>query len=163
MFEIIDHYTREAGVRNLERELSAVCRKIAARQVEAQENALKASGEAAGNASKEREKEKDRGSRASASVKNTVLTVTAGNVKDYLGPRKILSDPVLTEDEVGVVNGLAYTEVGGELLRVEAVTMKGSGKLELTGSLGDVMKESGKIAYSLARTLSGRYPIPEDF
>lgn len=163
VFEIIDHYTREAGVRNLERELSAVCRKIAARQVEAQENALKASGEAAGNASKEQEKEKDGGSRASASVKNTVLTVTAGNVKDYLGPRKILSDPVLTEDEVGVVNGLAYTEVGGELLRVEAVTMKGSGKLELTGSLGDVMKESGKIAYSLARTLSGRYPIPEDF
>lgn len=137
IYEVIDHYTREAGVRNLERELSAICRKVAAAQV------------AAGEADPE--------------AKPKVLTLTAGDVKAYLGAPKVIDDPVLTEDEVGVVNGLAYTEVGGELLRVEAVAMEGTGKLELTGSLGDVMKESAKIARSIARVRAARYGLPVDF
>ncbi len=137
VYEVIDHYTREAGVRNLERELSAICRKIAAKTVE--------------------EKEADPNARMH------ITTVTAKDVKSYLGAPKVIDDPVLTEDEVGSVNGLAYTEVGGELLRVEAVTMEGTGKLELTGSLGDVMKESAKIAVSIARVRKDIYRLPNDF
>ncbi|MBQ7364609.1 MAG: endopeptidase La, partial [Clostridia bacterium] len=137
IYEIIDHYTREAGVRNLERELSAVCRKIATRTVA--------------------EKEAD------PNAKMHITTVTAKDIVSYLGAPKVIDDPVLTEDEVGVVNGLAYTEIGGELLRVEAVAMPGTGKLELTGSLGDVMKESAKIAVSIARVRSEIYHLPSDF
>ncbi len=138
ILEIIDHYTREAGVRNLERELSTVCRKIAARLVEESE-------------------------KAGEDYKGHLTVVTVKEVKRYLGAPKVIDDPVLTEDEVGVVNGLAYTEVGGELLRVEAVTMEGSGKLELTGSLGDVMKESAKIALSIVRTRAAKYALAPDF
>ncbi|MBQ4122080.1 MAG: endopeptidase La [Clostridia bacterium] len=137
IFEVIDHYTREAGVRNLERELSSICRKIAAKKVE------------------EAEKEEE--------TKSRIVTVTAKDIKTYLGAPKIIDDPVLTEDEVGVVNGLAYTEVGGELLRVESAMMEGTGKLELTGSLGDVMKESAKIALSIARVRADKYHLPSDF
>lgn len=98
VLEIIDFYTREAGVRNLEREIASVCRK-AAKNIVGQ--GLKS------------------------------VTVKAENVKDYLGVRKILPDKIYSDNEVGVVNGLAYTEVGGDLLRVEAAAMPGSGKVEL--------------------------------
>ena len=138
IYEVIDHYTREAGVRNLERELSTIARKIAAKKVEDAE-------------------------KATEDTKERIVTVTAKDIKVYLGAPKIIDDPVLTEDEIGVVNGLAYTEVGGELLRVEAVTMEGTGKLELTGSLGDVMKESAKIALSIARVRAEKYNLPSDF
>lgn len=141
--EIIDHYTREAGVRQLERELSAVARKIVCRLTE--------------------EAEKEEGGKEKEKIFAHVTTVTKESVKGYLGAPKILDDPALTEDEIGVVNGLAYTEVGGELLRVEAVAMPGSGKTELTGSLGDVMKESARIAVSLARVRAGKYHLPDDF
>ena len=137
IFDVIDHYTREAGVRNLERELSSICRKIATKKVEEAESAEE--------------------------VKSRIVTVTAKDVKKYLGAPKVIDDPVLTEDEVGVVNGLAYTEVGGELLRVESVAMEGTGKLELTGSLGEVMKESAKIALSIARVRADKYHLPSDF
>lgn len=137
ILEVIDHYTREAGVRNLERELASICRKIAAKKVEEEEKAEE--------------------------TKARIVTVTAKDIKKYLGGAKIIDDPVLTEDEVGVVNGLAYTEVGGELLRVESVAMEGTGKLELTGSLGDVMKESAKIALSIARVRADKYHLPSDF
>ncbi len=130
IFEMIDFYTREAGVRNLEREIASVCRKAAKRMVE--------SGEAS-------------------------LTVNAASLKDYLGVRKITPDCIYKEDEVGVVNGLAYTEVGGDLLRVEAVAMPGNGKVELTGSLGDVMKESAKAAISYIRSHSAELGVDADF
>ncbi len=137
IFEVIDHYTREAGVRNLERELSSIMRKIAAKVVAAKE--------------------------ADPDAAPITYTVNAKDVKTYLGAPKMIDDPVLTEDEIGTVNGLAYTEVGGELLRVEVVTMEGSGKLELTGSLGDVMKESAKIALSIARVRADKYQLPREF
>ena len=137
IYEIIDHYTREAGVRNLERELSSLCRKIAAKTVN--------------------EKEAD------PNAKAHITTVTKKDVVTYLGAPKVIDDDMLTEDEIGVVNGLAYTEIGGELLRVEAVSMEGTGKLELTGSLGDVMKESARIAVSLARVRKDTYHLPADF
>ena len=79
-----------------------------------------------------------------------------------LGPEKFKKEEILPEDEIGVVNGLAWTSVGGEMLQVEAVTMKGDGKLELTGSLGDVMKESARAAYSYIRSRADKYGIPEE-
>ncbi len=90
------------------------------------------------------------------------ITVTKSLVTDFLGPEKFKKDEILTDDAVGVVNGLAWTSVGGELLQVEAVTMKGDGKLELTGSLGDVMKESAKAAYSFLRSKADEYGIEDD-
>ena len=130
ILEIIDFYTREAGVRNLEREIASVCRKAAKQMVERGETSVK---------------------------------VTAANVKDYLGVRKITPDAIYGQDEVGVVNGLAYTEVGGDLLRVEAAAMPGNGKVELTGSLGDVMKESAKAAITYIRSHSAELGVDADF
>ena len=130
VFEIIDFYTREAGVRNLERELASICRKAAKCMVESGEPSIK---------------------------------VTAATVKDFLGPRKITPDSIYEENEVGVVNGLAYTEVGGDLLRVEAAAMPGTGKIELTGSLGDVMKESARAAITYIRSHSEELGVEADF
>jgi len=130
IFEIIDCYTKEAGVRNLEREIGSVCRKAAKIFVESDKKSLR---------------------------------ISAKNVNDYLGERKILPETVEDKDEIGVVNGLAYTELGGDLLKVEAATMPGTGKLELTGSLGDVMKESAKAAISYIRANAVKYDIDPDF
>ena len=129
--DIIDYYTREAGVRNLERALAAVARKAARRFVE----------------------EKD--------LKR--VKVTSENLSDFLGVRKLRPNGISESDEVGVVNGLAYTEAGGDVLRVEVAVLPGTGKIELTGSLGDVMKESAKIAVSFVRSIASEYGIPTDF
>lgn len=130
VLEIIDYYTREAGVRNLERELASLCRKAAKQIVESGEKSV---------------------------------TVNAEKVKDYLGVRKLIPDRIYGDDEVGVVNGLAYTEVGGDLLRVEAAAMPGNGKVEMTGSLGDVMKESAKAAITYIRSHSAELGVDSDF
>ncbi len=130
ILEIIDYYTSEAGVRNLERELAAVCRKAAMEIVEG---------------------------------KCKKVTVLPENIAKYLGARKILPDHIYEQDEVGVVNGLAYTEVGGDMLRVEVTAMPGSGKIELTGSLGNVMKESAHIAVSYLRAHAKELGISDTF
>ena len=129
--DIIDYYTREAGVRNLERSLAALARKAARRFVE---------------------------DPATKRVK-----ITSENLAEFLGVRKLRPDTVSDTDEVGVVNGLAYTEAGGDMLRVEVAVLPGTGKIELTGSLGDVMKESAKIAVSFVRSIAPEYGIPADF
>lgn len=129
--EIIDYYTREAGVRNLERSIAALARKAAKQFVEHPE------------------------------VKR--IKITADNLSEYLGPRKTIPETIADADEIGVVNGLAYTQAGGDLLRVEAVVLNGTGKIELTGSLGDVMKESARIAVSLVRSIASEYGIAPDF
>ena len=131
LYLIIDRYTREAGVRNLEREIATVCRKCAKAVVDDP------------NVGK--------------------ITVSAKNLKDYLGAPKVMPDRISESDEVGVVNGLAYTSVGGDMLRVEAAVFEGSGKLELTGSLGDVMKESARIAVSFVRSIAAELGIDPDF
>ncbi len=130
VFELSEYYTREAGVRNLEREIASICRKAAKRIVE--DPAL-------------------------------ILKITDKNVSEFLGGRKILPDTIYDRDEIGTVNGLAYTSVGGDLLRIEATTMPGTGKIELTGSLGDVMKESAKAAVSYIRSNSEKYGTDPDF
>ncbi len=127
---LIKGYTREAGVRNLEREIASLIRKGAKRI-------------------------------AQDGVKS--VTVTADNLCDYLGKIKVLPERPETNDPIGVVNGLAYTQSGGDLLKVEVAVMDGTGKIELTGSLGDVMKESAQIAHSYVRTVAQKYNIPTDF
>ncbi len=130
IYELIDYYTREAGVRNLERRIGELCRKAA---------------------------------RLIAEGKAKKVTFTAENIKDYLGKRKVRPDRIYARDCVGVVNGLAYTEAGGDMLRIEVSVMEGTGKLELTGSLGDVMKESARIAYSYVRASADRLGIDPMF
>ncbi len=97
----------------------------------------------------------DRGSKS--------VTVRADAIENYLGPPRFLREQPEKEPLVGVVNGLAYTEVGGEMLKVECAVMSGTGKLSLTGHLGDVMKESGQAALSWVRARSAYYSLPEDF
>ena len=127
---IIDDYTREAGVRNLERHIADVCRK-AARRI------------------------------AAGEVKS--VTVTEKNLPELLGPKMRIRDRIGSRDVCGVVNGLAYTEAGGDLLKVEVAVMPGDGKVELTGSLGDVMKESARIAVSYIRAHAQELGIDPDF
>ena len=127
---IIEGYTAEAGVRNLERVLATLCRKTATKVVEG-------SGES--------------------------VSVTPANLEEYLGPVKYKEDTKTRRDEIGVVNGLAWTAVGGATMPVEVAILDGNGKVEITGNLGDVMKESAKIAVSYVRTRAHDWHIPEDF
>ncbi|MGD1010673.1 MAG: endopeptidase La [Candidatus Aminicenantales bacterium] len=124
--KIISLYTREAGVRNLEREIASVCRKVA---------------------------------RKVAEGKKGLTLVTSQNVETYLGPPKIFKDQLLHKDQVGVATGVAWTATGGEILFVEATKMPGKGNLSLTGSLGDVMKESAQAAMSYARAHASEFGI----
>ncbi|MCR4638094.1 endopeptidase La [Ruminococcus sp.] len=128
--ELIQYYTKEAGVRSLERSIASLCRK-AAKKI-------------AGNEAKR-------------------ISIKAKDINSYLGIRKYLSDLSSQNDQVGVVNGLAWTSVGGVLMPIEVLVMKGTGKIEVTGSLGDVMKESSKIAVSYVRSIADKYKIDPDF
>ena len=129
--EIITCYTRESGVRNLDRCFATICRKADIRLL---------TGEC--------------GKR---------ITVTGSNVEEYLGTRKYLPDRLPSRDQIGLVTGLAWTSVGGEVLEVEVNVMDGSGKLELTGNLGDVMKESAHAALSYIRANAKKLGVAEDF
>jgi ATP-dependent Lon protease len=126
---IIEDYTREAGVRNLEREIANICRKLA---------------------------------REHASGKHMTKTVTPKTVRRLLGMPRFLSQEIETDHRVGVATGLAWTSVGGEILTVEALTMKGDGGLTLTGKLGEVMQESAKAALSYAKAHARELGIDED-
>ncbi len=128
--EIINYYTRESGVRNLERSIASICRKCARAILE---NDVKS------------------------------LVVTPINIESYLGRRKFNFDYISDTDEIGVVNGLAWTSVGGDTLKVEVNIMPGTGKVQLTGKLGDVMKESATAAISYIRANSQKYGIDSDF
>ncbi len=128
--DIIAYYTREAGVRGLERCIASLCRK-AARKI------------------------------ADGTAKR--MTVKAAELQDWMGIRKYLPDYTGKSDRVGVVNGLAWTSVGGTIMPLEALILNGSGKIETTGSLGDVMKESAKIAVSYVRSVADRYGIDPEF
>jgi ATP-dependent Lon protease len=130
LLRIISEYTAEAGLRNLERELGSVCRKVARRYAEGRKKAV---------------------------------VVTEANVSRFLGPPRYLPEEELRQSEVGVATGLAWTEVGGEILYVEVNTMKGKGELTLTGHLGEVMKESAQAALSYARAHAQELGIDPDF
>ncbi|WP_039765628.1 endopeptidase La [Caldicellulosiruptor sp. F32] len=128
--DVISFYTRESGVRNLEREIARLCRRVAKEILE--EN-------------------------------KKMVRVTTKNLEKYLGVRKYRRDELIEEDRIGIVTGLAWTPFGGETLFVEALVMPGNGKLELTGQLGDVMKESAKAAVSIIRARAKELGIDENF
>lgn len=130
IYKLIDSYTREAGVRQLDREIASVCRKVATMVVGKEANKV---------------------------------TVNAQKVKELLGVEKFKPDLVSKKDEVGVVNGLAWTSVGGEIMPLEVLCVKGTGQLILTGSLGDVMQESAKTAVSYVRSRAEDFGIDTDF
>ena len=127
---IIARYTREAGLRNLEREIGSVCRKVARKVAEGDKRRF---------------------------------VVNATSLAKYLGPPRYLREKELDKNEVGVVTGLAWTPVGGEVLFVEATIMKGKGALTLTGHLGEVMKESVQAALSYIRSKAAELSLPEEF
>ncbi len=128
--EIVGKYTREAGLRNLEREIGTVCRKVARKVAE-------------GN--------------------KRIVKITAKNVSNYLGAPKYMREEDLDKNEIGVVNGLAWTPVGGEILHIEASQMNGKAGLTLTGQLGDVMKESAQAAHSYIRAHADELDINPEF
>lgn len=126
---LIENYTREAGVRTLEKQIATLCRK------------------------------------ATVSLESGAKSfkVTDKNIEEYLGKKKFSDDLVSKEDQIGTVNGLAWTSVGGTMLPIEVSVLDGTGKIELTGNLGDVMKESAKTAVSYIRSKASEYGIDEDF
>ncbi len=126
---VIESYTREAGVRKLEKEIATLCRKATV-ALESGEKSFK---------------------------------VTDKNIAQYLGEKKFTEDLISSDDQIGTVNGLAWTSVGGTMLPIEVSALDGSGKIELTGNLGDVMKESAKTAVSFIRSKCNDYGINSDF
>ena len=134
---LIQHYTREAGVRNLEREVGNVCRKVTRKIVSAEGV---------------KEKKPD-----------LPVVITGDKLKEMLGPAKFRDRPTDKRPEVGAAVGLAWTEVGGEILTTEATLMEGKGKLTVTGKLGDVMQESAQAAMSYIRSRAHQLGLPRDF
>lgn len=130
ILQMISHYTQEAGLRNLEREIAAVCRKVARRIAEGGKG---------------------------------VFRINKGNLHKYLGTPKYLPEEEQEISQTGVATGLAWTQSGGEILHIEASTMKGKGNLILTGQLGDVMKESAQAALSYARSKAKELKLDADF
>ena len=129
LIQLISQYTRESGLRNLEREIANICRKVARRIAEG---------------------------------RKTTVTVKPSDLQKYLGPPRYLPEEEREKDEVGVATGLAWTETGGDILFIEATTMKGKGGLTLTGHLGEVMKESAQAALSYVRSKAPQLGIKED-
>ncbi|WP_462378062.1 endopeptidase La [Emergencia timonensis] len=130
LHDLINYYTRESGVRNLEREIANLCRKVARKIV---------------------------------TNKAKSYTITPGNLEKYLGKKRYHYDIVEGENQVGVTTGLAWTIVGGDTLQIETTAVAGSGKLVLTGQLGDVMQESAKAGISYIRSVADKLNIEEDF
>ena len=149
---IVNHYTREAGVRNLEREIGNVCRKVTRAWVQSMGD----KDVAAPTTRKGKE-----AAAAAAKVEKTV--VTAAKVIDLLGPNKFRDLAAEKTNEVGVTVGLAWTEVGGQILQTEVSIMEGRGKLTLTGKLGDVMQESAQAAMSYIRSRASVLGLPREF
>ena len=151
--EIIRCYTRESGVRTLERRLAEICRKTAMHRLKIREEFKQRAGDAPEGS----------GLTVEEWEKKAKVTVTTSNIETYLGVRKYLPDQIPTRDEIGLVTGLAWTSVGGETLEVEVNVMEGSGKLELTGNLGDVMKESAHAALCFIRANAQKLGVASDF
>ena len=128
--DLINYYTRESGVRNLEREIGSLCRKVARQKV---------------------------------AKKGTNFKITPNSLEKYLGKKKFRYDIIEGESEVGVVTGMAWTQVGGDTLFVETAKVPGTGKIQLTGQLGEVMQESAQAAITYIRSIAEEYKLEEDF
>ncbi|MER3546312.1 MAG: endopeptidase La, partial [Rhodanobacteraceae bacterium] len=158
--DIIRYYTRESGVRNLERELAKVCRKVVKELTLAQ----------LGKADRKKAGAVEAGEQAAVAVKTSKsrksvssIKVDSDNLEKYLGVRRHRFGRAEEQNEIGLVTGLAWTQVGGELLSIEATVVPGKGKLILTGQLGDVMKESIHAAQSVVRARSDRLGLDPEF
>jgi ATP-dependent Lon protease len=152
--DIIRYYTRESGVRNLEREISKICRKVV------KELTLKADKN---KAAKTQEKSAEDVAVKGAKRKTGQMLVNGKNLDQYLGVQKFTFGRAELQNEVGLVTGLAWTQVGGDLLSIEATIVPGKGKLIHTGQLGDVMQESIQAALSVVRARAERFGIEADF
>ena len=130
--QIINKYTREAGVRNLEREVTTICRRVA-KKIAVGDN------------------------------ESEQFQIDLDNLTDYLGPEKFTRRKAEESDEIGVATGMVYTQVGGDIIAIEATTMRGKGDLTLTGQLGDVMKESAQTALAYIQSRSEALDLPDDF
>ncbi|MBR6483965.1 MAG: endopeptidase La, partial [Clostridiales bacterium] len=128
--DLINYYTRESGVRNLEREIGNLSRKVARKIV---------------------------------TKKGTSFRITSGNLESYLGKRRYRFDTVEGQSEAGIVTGMAWTQVGGDTLSIETQVVPGTGKIQLTGQLGDVMQESAQAAITYIRSIADEYGIEKDF
>ena len=137
--EIIQRYTREAGVRNLEREITSICRKVAKQIV------------------------KDEAADDGGDSEDRQIHVNTENITEYLGPPKFTRSKAEEQDEVGVATGMVWTQVGGDIVPVEATTMAGEGKLSMTGQLQKVMRESVQTAVAYIRSRAELFRIPSDF
>ncbi len=137
--EIIQRYTREAGVRNLEREITSICRKVAKQIV------------------------KDEAADDEGDGEDRLIHVNTENITEYLGPPKFTRSKAEEQDEVGVATGMVWTQVGGDIVPVEATTMAGEGKLSMTGQLQEVMRESVQTAVAYIRSRAELFRIPSDF
>jgi ATP-dependent Lon protease len=155
ILDIIRYYTREAGVRNLEREMARICRKAVKQLLLAAKK-----GEKVEKVEKAHEKEK--GEKAEK-VSDKVVTITPKTLEKYLGVRRFRYGKAEEENRVGHVTGLAWTEVGGELLTIEAAVVPGKGKLQHTGQLGEVMQESIQAAMTVVRSRANVLGIDPDF
>ncbi|GAA7482845.1 endopeptidase La [Helicobacter pylori] len=147
---IIEKYTREAGVRDLRRQIATIMRKVALKYLEDNPHkkgrTKKDENEKGGDTKSGNEKSGDKG-------KDFCASITPSNLKEYLERMVFEIDPIDKENKIGIVNGLAWTPVGGDVLKIEALKIRGKGELKLTGSLGDVMKESALIAFSVVKAL----------
>ena len=156
---IISGYTREAGVRGLERKIGEICRKAARELLE--EDAL--TGKVVEEKGSKEKASKEADSKAKKTDSKTTIKVTDKNLEHYLGKIKYTLEEVNKKDEVGIVRGLAWTSVGGDTLEIEVNIMPGKGEMEMTGQLGDVMKESVQIAMNYVRSIASKYNIDGEF
>ncbi len=160
--DIMRHYTREAGVRSLEREIAKICRKVVKMLVQKSSKAAKAAAKAPVKATAEVEAADAEAVESTGDGRRRV-TVSARNLANYLGVRKYTYGIAEKHNQVGQVTGLAWTEVGGELLTIEAVVLPGKGKMTTTGKLGDVMQESIQAAMSVVRSRARKLGLVDDF
>jgi ATP-dependent Lon protease len=158
---LIRSYTREAGVRNLERVVATVCRKVAKKIVERRAAAAQAAADASSA------KAAGKGTKAASAGKVAQATgaiiVTAADLEDMLGPPKYTVGKAEEQNEIGLTNGLAYTEAGGDLLQIEVSVVPGKGGIKITGKLGEVMQESAATAWSYVRSRAHLLGLPQDF
>jgi len=152
ILDVIRYYTREAGVRSLEREISKICRKV-----------VKALLQKKGSEKTKKVADDNPESLKAKKKTPTLMKLTPKDLEKYLGVKKYRYGVAEAEDRVGEVTGLAWTEVGGEILTIEAAAVLGKGKIERTGKLGEVMQESIQAAMTVVRSRAKVLGIPEDF
>ncbi|MFT2675985.1 endopeptidase La [Helicobacter pylori] len=147
---IIEKYTREAGVRDLRRQIATIMRKVALKYLE---DGPHKKGRTKKGEDKEDKKSENEENEKKGKNEDFCVSITPNNLKEYLERMVFEIDPIDEENKIGIVNGLAWTPVGGDVLKIEALKIRGKGELKLTGSLGDVMKESAIIAFSVVKAL----------